>query len=209
MLVQKCFKLILTLLLTSFVLVGCGENNNQPVIERLPNQTLELGDTVEVTAHITDADFNEITVDATSNNTDVVKVSTGGTGSKSSTSEGTEVEKTLIIKAVGPGVATITISATDDSRQDNAEAIPVLFTVTVNKPPALPPSEVCRVGMIIKKGGSCTHPGTGERFSVDASGRGRFLFITAGTGISLRAANITFVASKRADGSWEIEDVGD
>ena len=203
---RKYCALILTLLLAPFVLVGCGGYNNQPIIEELPDQTLELGDTVKIKAHITDADsHDEITINVTSNNTDVAAVYPRNTWSKGNIFQGTEFKTTFIIGAVGPGVTTITIFATDDSLQDNAEAIPVLFTVTVNKPP---PSEICRVGMIIEKGGSCMYPGTSEKFSVNANGRGSFLFITAEIGMSLRTSNMTFVANKCADGSWEIEDVG-
>ena len=67
--------------------------------------------------------------------------------------------------------------------------------------------QVCRVGSIIARGGSCTDPGSGEVFSVSQDGRGHFLFITAGTGINLRAGNVNFSANKRGDGSWKINAV--
>ena len=96
--------------------------------------------------------------------------------------------------------------------EPDVEEPPMLVEETPVEPPDIAeevPDKICKVGMIIEKGGSCTHPDNGRKFSVDADGRGHFLFITAGTGITLRAANITFVASKRDDGSWIIEDLGD
>ena len=41
----------------------------------------------------------------------------------------------VVITGNAAGTTTITVSATDDSGQDNAEAIPVTFMVTVNEPP--------------------------------------------------------------------------
>ena len=73
---------------------------------------------------------------------------------------------------------------------------------------------VCRVGLIVRPGESCTYPGTSAKFSVDSSGRGHFLFITAGTGIDARNTTINgvtynFQASKQGDGTWIIEAAGD
>ncbi len=73
---------------------------------------------------------------------------------------------------------------------------------------------VCRVGLIVGPGESCTYPGTSTEFSVDSSGRGRFLFITAGTGINAQNTTINgvtynFKASKQDDGTWIIEAAGD
>ena len=70
---------------------------------------------------------------------------------------------------------------------------------------------VCQVGDVLSPGESCTDPGPGDTFSVLANGSGRYLFITAGTGINLRG-NINgkqrnFLAEKRADGKWEIKSV--
>ncbi len=47
-------------------------------------------------------------------------------------------------------------------------------------------AETCRPGLVISSGESCVYPGTSQEFSVDSSGRGHFLFFTAGTGISAR-----------------------
>ena len=73
---------------------------------------------------------------------------------------------------------------------------------------------VCRVGLIVGPGESCTYPGTSTEFSVDSSGTGRFLFFTAGTGIDARNTTINgvtynFKASKQDDGTWIIEAAGD
>ena len=73
---------------------------------------------------------------------------------------------------------------------------------------------VCHVGLIVSPGESCTYPGTSAEFSVDSSGTGRFLFFTAGTGISARNTTINgvtynFKASKQGDGTWIIEAAGD
>lgn len=58
------------------------------------------------------------------------------------------------------GTAKITVSATDDSGQNNTEAIPVTFKVTVNEPP--PPllsidKGLCITGMTLQPGESCTY----------------------------------------------------
>ena len=64
----------------------------------------------------------------------------------------------------------------------------------------------CRAGLVVCQEGNCVHP-NGTRFSVDASGRGNFGFISAGTGISMRASNVTFVAERRSDNCWIIREV--
>ena len=72
-------------------------------------------------------------------------------------------------------------------------------------------SKVCQVGDVLSPGESCTDPGTDDLFSVLDDGRGRYLFITAGTGITLTATingkKRNFIASKRPDGKWEIKSV--
>ena len=51
-------------------------------------------------------------------------------------------------------------------------------------------TQPCSVGDIIQPGGSCTYPGTADVFSVDATGKARFLFFTAGGNLRIRDANI-------------------
>lgn len=62
-------------------------------------------------------------------------------------------------------------------------------------------------------GERCTYPGTSQDFWVDDSGRGHFIFFTAGTGIDARNITVNgvtynFKASKQADGNWIIEAAG-
>ena len=72
-------------------------------------------------------------------------------------------------------------------------------------------SKVCQVGDVLSPGESCTDPGTGDTFSVLDNGFGRYLFMTAGTGLNLTGTingkQRNFVANKRADGNWEIKSV--
>ncbi len=75
-------------------------------------------------------------------------------------------------------------------------------------------AQVCKVGDTLSPGDSCTYPGTNIEFSVLNDGSGRFLFITAGTGINARNITVNgvrynFAASKQADGTWLIEAAGD
>ena len=51
-------------------------------------------------------------------------------------------------------------------------------------------TQECSVGDIIQPGRSCTYPGTADVFSVDATGKARFLFFTAGGNLRIRDANI-------------------
>ena len=72
---------------------------------------------------------------------------------------------------------------------------------------------LCRVGLIVSPGESCTYPGTSTEFTVDSSGTGRFLFFTSTTGIDARNSTLSgvsynFKASKQDDGNWIIEAAG-
>ena len=72
----------------------------------------------------------------------------------------------------------------------------------------------CHAGLIVESGENCTYPGTSFEFSVDASGRGRFLFFTSGNSITIEDSTINgvvydFVASAQGDGTWLIETAGD
>ena len=72
---------------------------------------------------------------------------------------------------------------------------------------------VCSVGMRIGPGERCTYPGSDQDFWVDSSGTGRFIYITAGTGINLNGGTINgvtyyFRATKQSDGDWLIEMAG-
>ena len=72
----------------------------------------------------------------------------------------------------------------------------------------------CRAGLVVESGESCTYPGTTIEFSVDSSGRGRFLFFTSGRSIEVKDSTINgvvynFVAKAQRDGTWLIETAGD
>ncbi len=90
----------------------------------------------------------------------------------------------------------------------------VLLFVGLLSPPRAEAQGVCVVGLRVGPGESCTYPGTDTVFRVDDSGRGRFLFVTAGTGIidlgntTFNGVTYWFRASKQADGSWLIEQAG-
>ena len=67
------------------------------------------------------------------------------------------------------------------------------------------PGGTCEVGDIIQPGESCTYPGTDDVFSVDAAGKARFLFFTAGGNLTLRDSNINgrryTLVTERSEGS--------
>ena len=74
-------------------------------------------------------------------------------------------------------------------------------------------AQQCSVGDVIQPGGSCTYPGTTNVFSVDATGRARFLFFTAGGNLRIRDANIngrryTLVTERSEDGGRIITELG-
>ena len=131
---RKFFTLMLTVLLTPLVLVGCGEieeeennqpviveKNNQPVIAAISDQTLEVGDEASIEVNITDADADDThTISAVSDDTAVATVSVSNT--------------ILTITSIADGTTAITVSAKDNSGQDNAEATPLSFGITVKDP---------------------------------------------------------------------------
>ena len=131
-------KIILSILIMAVLVsipifvVGCGEVddeaeaedefvvNNPPSIGAIPDQTVDVGSTVEVEVTITDADVGDAhTIKASSDDTTIAAVSVDGAS--------------LTITGKAAGTATITVTATDNSRQNNAKANPVMFKVRVNK----------------------------------------------------------------------------
>ena len=121
--------LLLLVLLASFIFVGCGEDdednnklvedNNQPVIKAIPDKIVDADDEVTVEVNITDVDVDDThTIRASSNNKAIATVSVKNT--------------TLTISGIAGGMAKITVSATDDSGQENAVATPITFQVTVD-----------------------------------------------------------------------------
>ncbi len=97
------------------------------------------------------------------------------------------------------------------------QPIPTPTTEVDNTPEPPPqPAEqgVCQVGDILRPGDSCKYPGTDSELTILDNGSGRFLFFTAGQSLNIKNTTIngkryTLVASKRNDGSWEIEEIGD
>jgi len=82
------------------------------------------------------------------------------------------------------------------------------------QPPQPAEQGVCQVGDILQPGDSCKYPGTNDELTILDNSSGRFLFFTAGQRLNIQNTNIngkryTLVASKRNDGSWEIEEIGD
>ena len=72
---------------------------------------------------------------------------------------------------------------------------------------------VCRPGLVVSSGESCTYPGASAEFSVDSSGRGHFLVFTSGRSIELRETTLDgvvyrFAASAQGDGTWLVETAG-
>lgn len=93
--------------------------NSQPVIETIPDQTLDVGDETTVVVKVTDADVGDThTISASSDDPAIATVEVNN--------------RTLTITGIAEGMTTITVSATDDSGQDNAEATPETFEVTVH-----------------------------------------------------------------------------
>ena len=100
--------------------IGCGqEGNSQPVIESIPDIKLNVDAESTVVVNITDADLRDThSIRASSDDKAIAIVSVNNT--------------TLSISStLAGGVTTITVSATDDSGQDNAESTPVTFQVSV------------------------------------------------------------------------------
>ena len=75
-------------------------------------------------------------------------------------------------------------------------------------------TDECGAGLVVGSGESCTYPGSSLEFSVDSSGRGRFLFFTSVSSIAIENSTINgvvynFVARAQGDGTWLIETAGD
>ena len=149
------------LLFTSLLFVGCGafeDDNSQPSIETITDKTVDVGGTRKARVYITDADVDDThIINASSDDTNIATVSVD--------------EDSLTITGNGVGRAIITVSATDNSGQDSAAAVPVTFEVTVEVPlPSTqigiginqPPSSFidkgpCTVGMTLKPGEGCSY----------------------------------------------------
>ncbi|MXV74427.1 hypothetical protein F4Z99_09125 [Candidatus Poribacteria bacterium] len=209
--------------LTSIVFASCGLSidNTQPEIDPIDDQTLEINDTRKIRVNITDADIDDThSINAFSDNLIVAIVLVDGDA--------------LTIIANTAGIATITVTATDDSTQDNAISMPVTFQVTVNAPPIS--KGICVAGMTLQPGESCTytvdqvpitfyvnpdnqgcrktdHTYTTEIFGLPVTIKVEFLCADekiTGEEINIRGDNpfdIDFHASKNRDGSWTIDKI--
>jgi len=108
----------------SLLLISCGflGGNSQPDIDTISDQTLYVGEEKQVEFNIIDDDANDKhAIKATSDNTNVAIVT---------------VKSTSLITILGtaPGTATITLLVRDNSQEDNAESMPMVFEVAVSKP---------------------------------------------------------------------------
>lgn len=123
---SKVNLLILTAVLfgMSFVFIGCGEND-QPFIETIDNQTIAINARKTLEIYIEDSDEKDMhTVSAFSENSNIAAVSVS---ERNLDSVGIA---DLTVKGVAEGSTIVTVSATDDSGQDNATAEQA-FEVTV------------------------------------------------------------------------------
>ena len=211
------------MLFTSIVFASCGvsTDNAQPEIDPIDDRTLEIGDTRTIRVNITDADIDDThIINVSSDNPSVATISVDG--------------DSLTITANTAGIATITVTATDDSTQDNAISMPVTFQVTVNAP--LINKGMCIVGMTLQQGEGCTyavdqvpitfyvnqdnqgcrktdHTYTTEIFGLPVTVNVEFVCADediTGDEIDIRGDNpfdIDFHASKNRDGSWTIDKI--
>ena len=196
-------------------------DNAQPEIDPIDDQTLEISDTQTIRIYMTDADIDDThIINASSDNPSVAAISVDA--------------DSLIIIANTAGIATITVTATDDSTQDNAISIPVTFQVTVNAPPTN--KGMCVAGMTLQPGESCTyavdqvpitfyvnqdnqgcrktdHTYTTEIFGLPVTINVEFVCADeeiTGDEINIRGDNPfdrDFHASKNRDGSWTIDKI--
>lgn len=105
---------------TSFnVTVNAPAPNTPPVVNPIPNQSVQVGTSIDVVVTASDADGNPLTLNATSAAGSVANVSMAGT--------------TLTITGVNAGTTTVTVIASDGSTTAGAA-----FNVTVTSPAPLP-----------------------------------------------------------------------
>ncbi len=108
--------------------IGCSqEDNSQPVIEAIPDIKLNVDAESTVEVNITDADFRDTHSIRASSSDKTIAIVSANPARRVRNS----FIATLSISTVSEGVTTITVSATDDSGQDNATTMPVTFQVTV------------------------------------------------------------------------------
>lgn len=92
--------------------------NAKPTVQAIADQSLTIGDSVEVTVSVTDTDAADThTLSASVSNEDAATVTVDGMA--------------LTIDAIDSGVATVTVTATDNSGRDNDTSDPTTFEITV------------------------------------------------------------------------------
>ncbi len=114
-------------LIMATLAAGCGggggggsgsDNNLQPVVGAIGDQTVAVGETLSIQASVSDGnpgDDHRFT--ANSSDAEVASVTVSGA--------------TLTVNGIAPGTTTVTVTARDSSGEANAESLPVRFTVTV------------------------------------------------------------------------------
>ena len=146
----------------SLVVAGCGGSggggstgpapppapvNAKPTVQAIADQVLTVGDSVEVTVSVTDADATDThTLSASVSNEAAATVAVDG--------------MVLTINAIDSGVATITITATDNSGRDNDASDPATFDITVA-------SESGWVRGVFEEAGALRHSCADPRAGVD------------------------------------------
>ncbi len=150
--------LILTIALFGmfYVLIGCGifdGDNSQPSIGTITNQLLYVGEETQVKLDVTDVDADDThVINFSLDDTSVATVSVSDT--------------TLTIIGVAAGIATITVSVLDNSKQDNSVSTPVTFQVIVIKTIT---DQILYVGEETQVEFNIADENTDDRYIVDVS----------------------------------------
>ena len=90
---------------------------------------------------------------------------------------------------------------------------PTSIPTPVPMPLPEPDDEICRAGLIVRTGETCTYPGTSDEFTVGNDGKGRFLSFTAGGLLNARQVIdnrrlYDFAARSQGLGKWRILKAG-
>ena len=145
------------IVIATLSLAGCLGTSNEnicPTIAALPDEVLNVGDVVQRTVKIENAILDVIDVEIISDDTSIATVVVDSVYNEDaipsvnvsatrdpafnatsafSTQVSTEIETTFTITAVATGETTLTIYATNDPMNDEADATPVTFKLTVKE----------------------------------------------------------------------------
>lgn len=91
--------------------------NAKPTVQTIADQSLTIGDSVELTVSVTDTDANDTHTLSVSVSNEAATVAVNG--------------MVLTISGIDSGVATVTVTATDNSGRDNDTSSPATFDITV------------------------------------------------------------------------------